>query len=146
MSKPSTAFYTGVATAKATLLELQTDYTAYMQSLASQRGSIVQDGEMNETEKGLRQELLMVQTANDTYNREYQDRVAAGGNRVARPGLQTTQDMVLSWFFGSYILLTLLLMIYMIRYTEERIKNAITVLVVCSVFGLITAYILLQLA
>jgi hypothetical protein len=123
MSKASTTFYTGVATTKAELLELQTDYTTYMQSLASQRGSIEQDGEMTETEKGLRQELHMIQTANDTYNREYQDRVAAGANRLVRPGLQTTQDLILAWFFGSYILLSLLLMIYVIRYTEQRIKK-----------------------
>ena len=100
---------------------------------------------MDETVQSLQAELQSLKVANNTYNREYQDRIEAGQMKIDRPGFQTTQDLVLAWFFGSYLLMILLLCIYMVRYTRQKITNVVSVLAVSTLFGLITAYVLLQL-
>jgi len=142
----STDFYTSLQTTKASVLDIPSSYSAYKQSLASQNGSIVQGGEMGETVQGLQAELRALQSANSTYNREYQDRVDAGIGIVARPGFQTTQDYALAWFFGTYLLLVVLLCLYMLLRTQQKLYNMTAVLGIGVVFGLITMHVIIQLA
>jgi len=139
-------FYTTLQTTKTRLLDISATYTNYAQSLASQQGSITQGGDMEESVASLTKELKSLQVANETYDREYQDRVKSEATKIHHPGLQTTQDYLLAYFFGSYFLLVILLTLYMIVRTKNKLRNAVTVFVTGTVFGLITAYILLLLA
>ena len=145
MSSPGPSFYTKVATEKAALLEADTSYKDSRQKLASQRGSIIETGELSEEESSLRAQLRDIKSANETYNREYQDRVDAGITQKS-PKLQTTQDIVLAAFFGSYAILIFLVFIYILRFTQLKMINSISFLVIALTFGLITAYVIMQLA
>ena len=145
MSSPDPSFYTKVATEKAALLDADTSYKDSMQKLASQRGSILETGELSEEESSLHARLRDMKSANETYDREYQDRVNAGIIQTS-PKLQTTQDIVLAAFFGSYLILIFLVFIYILRFTKLKMINSISFLVIALTIGLITAYVIMQLA
>jgi hypothetical protein len=145
MSSPDPSFYTKLATEKAALLNADTSHRDYMQKLASQQGSIIETGGLSEEESSLRAELRNLKSANDTYNREYQDRVDAGITQTS-PKLQTTQYVVLAAFFGSYLIMFVLVFVYLLRFTQQKLRNSVSFLAIALTCGLITAYVIMQLA
>lgn len=90
-----------------------------------------------------------LEDAEETFNREYLDRIEAGGARpslLRRMGIVTTADYALGLFYLSYIFLGLIALIYIALYSSTKIKGLLTAGLGFTVLGLLMTGVLLRFA
>jgi hypothetical protein len=113
----------------------------------SQRMSISQQTQLQNTLKDLKAEMAQVQQEADAYDREFLDRKNAGEGAYTsaeRHGLNTLQDWTLLYFFGSIGLATLIMVIFAWNKAPNRLYGILIVLAISSIITLLTASILMK--
>lgn len=115
--------------------------------VGSQRMSISQQSQLQNTLKDLKAEMGQVQQEADAYDREFLDRKNAGEGAYTsaeRHGLNTLQDWTLLYFFGSIGFATLIMVIFALTKAPNRLYGALIVLGISSVITLLAASILMK--
>jgi hypothetical protein len=73
----------------------------------------------------------------DTLNTEFNDRASENEKSTAETlGLVLKQDWIFLIFFVSYALLSLVIMIYVIIYTEQKVVGAFMVFLSSTIIGI----------
>lgn len=118
-------------------------FTQYQQLLVTQGSQINNTKILTSKKVDLQNELTDLTAQVDTLNTEFNDRSANKSlSMMARWGLVSRQDWIFLIFFVSYALLSLVIFIYVMIYTEQKVQGALMVFLVSSILGITTGGVL----
>lgn len=118
-------------------------FTQYQQLLVTQGSQINNTKILTSKKVDLQNELTDLTAQVDTLNTEFNDRSAnKSPSMMARWGLVSRQDWIFLIFFVSYALLSLVIFIYVMIYTEQKVQGALMVFLVSSILGITTGGVL----
>jgi len=122
---------------KYSLSNSQDLFTQYQQLLGTQAGPITNSQIMTSKVVDLQNRLTDITGQVDTLNTEFNDRASENEKSTAETlGLVLKQDWIFLIFFVSYALLSLVIMIYVIIYTEQKVVGAFMVFLSSTIIGI----------
>ena len=128
---------------KYSLSNSQDLFTQFQQLLGSQSGQINNAQILAAKKVDLQNELTDLIAQVDTLNTEYNDRSAVKKpSKAELAGLVSKQDWIFLIFFVSYALLSLVILTYVVIYTEKKIQGAFMVALVSVILGIMTGGVL----
>ena len=128
---------------KYSLSNSQDLFTQYQQLLGTQAGPISNAQILASRKVDLQNKLTDLTAQVDTLNTEFNDRAGETATSTAETlGLVLKQDWIFLIFFVSYSLLSLVILIYVILYTQQKMVGSFMVVLVSSILGIMTGGIL----
>jgi hypothetical protein len=115
-------------------------------NLQNSVGLMKQNEDMERQVAELRGKLASVNMASDTYEREFQDRTAAGTTRTffQRNGINTFQDWLLLMFYVAYAILSLGFIVAAIIASQQKTLAAVSSLGISIIVGMLLTGIIMR--
>jgi VIT1/CCC1 family predicted Fe2+/Mn2+ transporter len=125
------------------LTQAQDLFTQYRQVIGTNAGGITNMEVLTSQQSALKSELNSLTATADTLNTEFEDRM---GDAPKGTGISTRQDWILASFFISYAFASLVVIIYILRYSTKKWQGVLIVVIVSVILGIMTAGIIKRLA
>jgi hypothetical protein len=128
---------------KYSLSNSQDLFTQYQQLLVTQGSQIDNTKVLTSKKVDLQNQLTDLTAKVDTLNTEFNDRSAnKRPSMMASWGLVSRQDWIFLIFFASYALLALVILTYVLIYTQQKVQGALMVALVSTILGITTGGVL----
>ena len=128
--------------------ELQNLYSSYSQQASSISSYLPESDNLDRQIQKQNLQLQDLTRQEETYDREFLDRKQNPSNTgiFYRIGLRTTEDWVFAYFFFSYMIFVLILLLYVLRHSTKKIYAAAAVTGIGTLFGILSTFLLYRYA
>ena len=128
--------------------ELQNLYSSYSTQASSISSYLPESDNLDRQIQKQNLQLQDLTRQEETYDREFLDRKQNPSNTgiFYRIGLRTTEDWVFAYFFFSYMIFVLILLLYVLRHSTKKIYAVATVTGIGILFGILSTFLLYRYA
>jgi hypothetical protein len=142
MSSPS------VSTVDELFIKLPTQYGEYTTLMNKYSNDVQESATLDEQIQELNTKLNEINRQEEVYDREFIDRKSNPRKNgvLYNLGLRTTEDFVLTYFFFSYVIFVLMILITVLMYSTKKIVAATIIISFALIFALASIFLIYRYA